>query len=69
MIDEKKLIEEIEKDRTVFRSELYTDDSIREYFMEMVDIQPKIEKCGDCSRRKFYQMGYEAAIKQEKTDE
>ena len=61
MIDEKKLIEDIEKDRTAFRSELYTDDSIREYFIGAVEDQPKIEKCGDCSRRKFYQMGYEDA--------
>ena len=30
--------------------------------IELVEEQPKIEKCGDCSRRKFYQKGYEDAI-------
>lgn len=29
--------------------------------IELVEEQPKIEKCGDCSRRKFYQKGYEDA--------
>ena len=61
MIDEKILIEKIENDYVAFKSELYTDDSVREYFIGMIEDQPKIEKCGDCSRRKFYQMGYEAA--------
>lgn len=49
MIDEKKLIEDIEKDRTAFRSELYTDDSIRKYFVGAVEEQPQADKWIPCS--------------------
>ena len=55
MIDEKKLIEKI-KTESKIGGWLYTDEII-----DIINSQPKIEKCADCSKRKFYQQGYEAA--------
>ena len=55
MINEIQLIEEFEK--TTF-----TDQNQKKQYGDLlnylIDSVPKVEKCGDCSRRKFYQQGY-----------
>lgn len=55
MIDEKKLTEVMLKAR---EREFGTPLAMIDWFIEIINSQPKVEKCGDCSRRKFYQLGY-----------
>ena len=59
MIDEKKLIDSIKDVEVAW----YIDGNYTTYdsttIMDIIDKQPIIEKCADCSRRKFYQQGYE----------
>ena len=66
MIDENLLIEKIHK---YFVKKIEEDDSdyidnnhlkLNKEICGIIKEQTKIEKCGDCSRRKFYQQGYEA---------
>lgn len=54
MIDEKKLIESLKESYGLWG--LVGIDEV----VKIIKSQPQIEKCGDCSRRKFYQQGYEA---------
>ena len=62
MIDEKKLIEDIKK---YFKDLLFgciIDNNtmwLSKEVRNIIESQPQIEKCADCSRRKFYQQGYE----------
>lgn len=55
MIDENKLIEEFEKTTFKDKNKKKKYGDLLNY---LIDSIPKIEKCGDCSRRKFYQQGY-----------
>lgn len=56
MIDENVLIEGFLASLNTGKESFSVD-----LIIEFIEDQPKIEKCSDCSRRKFYQMGYEAA--------
>ena len=60
MIDEKKLIESL-KDSYGLWGLVGIDEVVK-----IIKSQPQIEKCGDCSRRKFYQQGYEAGKNENK---
>ena len=77
MLDETMLIRVIkerqevhEKDSEAFGNEGFCFPEILsridelEVILKMIDDLPKIEKCGDCSRRKWYQLGYEDGKKQ-----
>ena len=64
MIDENKLLMEL---RNVFESKkTYTIECTEEHLRRWIENQPKIEKCGDCSRRKFYQQGYKDGLNENK---
>lgn len=56
MIDGNKLIEEIDN-----KVPGLTNLQIMK-IADIINDQPQIEKCGDCSRRKFYQQGYQAGL-------
>ena len=64
MIDEKMLIEILSKN-SIF--EKITNAEGKNVF-EIIDDLPKIEEknCGDCSRRKFYQEGYQDGLNADK---
>ena len=56
MIDENKLLMEL---KNVFESKkTYTIECTEEHLRRWIENQPKVEKCADCTRRKFYQQGY-----------
>lgn len=63
MIDEKKLIDWIKCHCNPYgKPDLDFNTSIK--IIDYIENQQtKIEKCADCSRRKFYQEGYEAGFK------
>lgn len=77
MIDEAALIRMIKerqeihgKDSETFESagfcfpEILSRIDELDVILKMIDELPKIEKCGDCSRRKWYQMGYKDGLNQ-----
>ena len=74
MIDEKKLIEEInECDFTADVNKLNANDNGPQlkgfyigYTEALVRLQPQVDKCSDCSRRKFYQQGYQDGLNADK---
>lgn len=59
MINEIQLIEEFEKTTFTDQNQKKQYGDLLNYLINNV---PKVEKCGDCSRRKFYQQGYEDGL-------
>lgn len=60
MIDENKLLMEL---RNVFESKkTYTIECTEEDLRRWIENQPKVEKRADCTRRKFYQQGYNGGL-------
>ena len=74
MIDENKLIKEInECDFTADVNKLNANDNGPQlkgfyigYTEALVRLQPQADKCSDCSRRKFYQQGYQDGLNADK---
>lgn len=62
MIDEKKLIIEIEKRNVVF-----TEEQL-DLIESLIESQPQLDNinCSECSRRKFYQEGYQDGLNADK---
>ena len=62
MIDEKKLIEDFEKFT-------FTDENQKKQYRDLLNYlinkQPKTD-CSECSRRKFYQQGYQDGLNADK---
>lgn len=56
MFDIKKLIEDIENNVKGL-----SERQIRQ-IVDVLEIQPQADKCSDCSRRKFYQQGYQDGL-------
>ena len=61
MIDEKKLIEDIWKQSNNHITEWSTGG-----ILALIEQQPQVDKCSDCSRRKFYQQGYQDGLNERK---
>ena len=62
MIDEKKLIEELENP---INFETQCEITIGD-IVGIIKKQPQADKCSDCSRRKFYQKGYQDGLNADK---
>ena len=68
MIKERQEIHE--KDSEAFENEGFCFPEILsridelDVILKMIDELPKVEKCEECSRRKWYQIGYEDCKKQ-----
>ena len=65
MIDEKKLIEDMKQQFPDWKSSSVgcIVKSTVNKLIKIIQAQPKIENCSNCSRRKFYQEGYRDGIK------
>lgn len=67
VIDEKKLIEELNRLATSNEMMGYlTAFDVVQDCIGIVEKQPQIEKCADCTRRKFYQQGYQDGLNADK---
>lgn len=62
MIDEKKLIEAI--DQKLYGMQIIPKRAV----IDIIRTQPKVDlECGDCSRRKWYQIGFKDAVEKLKS--